>query len=847
LLAVADVPDPHKVPIEVSGVSAVIGSARGAFSEWVEANHPSLHDDLWGQYWLAGVAAGLAYCHKAGQPDEQRLAGLIYAAANLKRYAAMFKLPMPTNVELLYDENQSNDDSQSTKQTKNNLPVQPTPFIGRTKQIKAIKELLLNADTRMVTLMGPGGTGKTRLSLQVAQELLDQFSNGVYFVPLADDTNADQFISRVAQQLAVREGGRPLLENVKDYLRDKKMLLVMDNFEQLVSAAPVVAELLAAALQLKIITSSRIALNLLGEREYPVPPLDLPQADDESVWEKLLESESVILFVERARTALPNFALTKDNASSVAEICRRLDGLPLALELAAARIKLLQPQAILSRLDDKLKLLTGGARDLPTRHQTLRNTLEWSYDLLNQDEKILYARLGVFVGGFTFEAVEAVCNPDGKLDILESLTSLANNSLLRQEETADGEPRFGMLETIRAYALERLSAAGEMETLRGGHARYYGDMIINDIGFFGLYTENALNWLNWIEREHDNIRATLTWNLATPEGVERDAQMVNILFWFWYRRGYAIELSMWTDRLLSDPSMQAPSPARVMVMFASGSSAMWRGEQDTALVKVKESLAIIQMVENKEFLAFMLLGVAVVLINMGRDSEAQPLLEQAKTLFKDHHIVPFHPIALIHLGNAELGLGHIEQARAYHEEALAEARAINETWMISFALNNLGEVARTQGQFDLARKYYVECEALLRATGDRGDVARFVHNLGYIAQHEEDFELAESQFRKSLTMFRRLGNRRGIAECLAGLAGLKAQQGQTEWGAILLSAAESLLKAKGNAWWPADRVEVERNREMMQSALGVDEFAKAQKTGAAMNIDQAIAFATDEA
>jgi hypothetical protein len=250
LLAVADVPDPHKVPIEVAGVSAVIGSARGAFSEWVEANHPSLHDDLWGQYWLAGVAAGLSYTHKAGQPDEQRLAGFIYAAANLKRYAATFKLSLPTNVELLYDENQSDEDSHGisqTKKPKHNLPAQPTPFIGRTKQLTAIKELLLNPETRMVTLLGSGGTGKTRLSLQVAQELLDQFPNGVYFVPLADDTDANQFISRVAQQLAVREGGRPLLENVKDYLRDKQMLLIFDNFEQLVSAASVVADILANA------------------------------------------------------------------------------------------------------------------------------------------------------------------------------------------------------------------------------------------------------------------------------------------------------------------------------------------------------------------------------------------------------------------------------------------------------------------------------------------------------------------------------------------------------------------------------------------------------------------------
>jgi predicted ATPase len=849
LLAVTDIPDPKKVPIEMSGVNAVIGSARDAFSEWVDSNHPSLHDDLWGQYWLAGVAAGLSYCHKAGQPDEQRLAGLIYAAANLRRFTTTFKLLMPKNVELLYDQDQSNNDSHfasKTKQLKNNLPAQPTPFIGRTKQIKAIKELLLNADTRMVTLIGPGGTGKTRLSLQVALELLDQFHNGVYFVPLVDDTNVDQFISRVAQQLEVREGGRPLLENVKDYLRDKHLLLVLDNFEQLISAAPVVADLLSAATQLKILSSSRISLNLLSEREFPVPPLDLPQVNDESTWEKLLENESVILFVERAQAVIPNFILTKGNASSVAEICRRLDGLPLALELAAARIKLLQPQAILSRLDDKLKLLIGGARDLPTRHQTLRNTLVWSYDLLNQEEKILFARLSIFVGGFTFEAVEAVCNPDGKLDILESLTSLVNNSLLRQEVIADGEPRIGMLETIRAYALEHLSQSGELEVLHAQHASYYGNMIINEIGSFGLYTANALHWLNWIEREHDNIRATLTWNLTLHEGVERAAQMVMILFWFWYRRGYSIESAMWTDRLLATPVLQAPSPLRVMVLFVHGSSAMWKGEQDFALAKVQESLAIVQLIGNKDYLPFILMGVAVVLINMGRDSEAQPLLYQALGIFKEMQILPFLAITLIHLGNAELGLGNTEKARVYHEEALGEARLINENWLISFALNNLGEVARTQGQFDLARKYYEESESLLRVTGDHGDMARFVHNLGYIAQYEEDFELAESQFRKSLTMFRRLGNRRGISECLAGLAGLKTRQGQTLWGATLLTAAESLLKATGNDWWPADRMEVERNREMMQYTLGFDEFAKAQKTGMAMNIDQAIAFATNE-
>ncbi len=679
----------------------------------------------------------------------------------------------------------------------------------------------------------------------MAQELLDQFPNGVYFVPLADDTNADQFISRVAQQLAVREGGRPLLENVKDHLRDKKMLLVMDNFEQLVSAAPVVVELLAAAPQLKILTNSRIALNLLGEREFPVPPLELPQADDESALEKLLENESVLLFVERARTALPNFSLTKDNASSVAEICRRLDGLPLALELAAARIKLLRPQAILARLDDKLKLLTGGARDLPTRHQTLRNTLEWSYDLLNQDEKILYARLSVFVGGFTLEAAEAVCNMEGNLDILEGLTALLNNSLLRQEETADGEPRFGMLETIRAYALERLSGSGEMEALQAQHAQYFGNIVLGQAGP-ELYTANAPHWLKWLEREHDNIRATLSWSQANPPYIEFAAGLLMSLVWFWYRRGYFSEGRLWSERLLSSPALDTSRAPRALALQANGLMAIWQGEQDLALAQFKESQAIWDGLHNEQHKALIALGNGIALINKGHDREAQPILQESQKLFKEQNQSFFYVLSIVHLGNVELGLGNTEQARILHEEAQSEARTLNDNWLLSFALNNLGEVARVQGRYDQARKYYEESDSLLTDSGDDGDKARFVHNLGYIAQHEEEFELAEAQFRKSLKMFRQLGNRRGMVECMAGLAGLKAQQGQTVWGAILFSTAESLLKATGGAWWPADRVEVERNREIMRSALGEAEFAAAWKKGQTMTLEQAITFASND-
>jgi predicted ATPase len=848
LLAVADIPDAHKVQIEMSGVSAVIAAARSAFGAWVNENHPSLHDDLWGQYWLAGVAAGLAYCHKPGLAAEQRLAGLIYAATNLKRYSATFNLPLPREVELLYDENQTEVDSPGipkAKKLKHNLPVQPTLFIGRTAQTAVIKELLIRPDVHLVTLIGPGGTGKTRLSLRVAEELLDQFPHGVFFVPLADDRDANQFVSRVAQQLEVREGGRPLLENLKDYLRDKHMLLVLDNFEQLISAAPTIAELLSTAHQLKILVTSRVTLNLHGERDFPVPPLELPQIETELRAGDLVSNESILLFVERAQAVHPNFKLTDDNASAVAEICRRLDGLPLALELAAARVKLLTPGAILARLDDRLKLLTGGARDLPPRHQTLRNTLEWSYSLLNEGEKMLYTRLSVFVGGFTLEAAEAICNPEGHLDILEGLTSLVNNSLLRQDETADGEPRFGMLETIRAYALERLAESGEMQSLRERHALYFGKIVV-DQTWTQLTSANAPYWLNWLEREYDNIRATLTWCLSTPRGIDLGAEIVYALEWFWYRRGYFIEGRVWCERILASPSLKVASPERALALVSSASMALWLGKPELGLAEAQEALSLGYRHEDEYIISTSNFGIAVMFINMGLDRQAQPLLAQARAFFKDQNQSYVHTATSIHLGNIELGLGNLDGARAFQEEALAEARAIGESWILSFALNNLGEVARTQGQYDLARKYYEECEALLPDTGDTGDLARFVHSLGYIAQHEGDYTRAESQFRKSLTMFRRLGNRRGIAECLAGLAGLKARQGEVQWGATLLSAAESLLRSTGGNWWPADRIEVEENRKIIRTALANDEFTKAWGTGAAMTIDQAIQFASNE-
>jgi tetratricopeptide (TPR) repeat protein len=528
----------------------------------------------------------------------------------------------------------------------------------------------------------------------------------------------------------------------------------------------------------------------------------------------------------------------------VAEVCRRLDGLPLAIEIAAARIKLLPPQAILKRLDQRLKLLVGGAVDLPARQQTLRSTIDWSYNLLKPEEQRLFARLGVFVGGFTLESAESVCGPAGDVDVFSGVEALFNCSLLNRVETATGETRFDMLETIRAYALERLADSGEWEAMREQHARYFGNFITR--ASHQLFSSKALYWLNWLEAELDNIRATLEWSLAVPQGIALGTELVFILTWFWYRRGYLIEGRTWTERVLAAPAMQAAYPLRGLALASNGWLALWQGQHDIALEQIQESLALVLRQEDEFLVAYQQFGNAVALINMGRDGAAQPLLEAARAYFKENNQSYLHAAALVHLGNAELGLGNPEKARALHEAAHVKAQAINENWLLSFALNNLGEVARSQGQYEQARTYYEACEELLGNTGDRGDLARFAHSLGYVAQHEGDYAQAEAQFRKSLTMFRRMGNRRGMAECMAGLAGLKARQGQAEWGAIMLNAAESVLKGTGGAWWPADRVEVDRNKEIIRSALNEGEWSTAEKKGQAMTLEQALAFASED-
>ena len=390
----------------------------------------------------------------------------------------------------------------------NNLPMQPTLLVGREREVEDVRGRLLAPEVRLLTLTGPGGTGKSRLALQSAADLIEEFEDGVFFVALATLTDHTLVTSSVAQVLGVRESGdQPLLEGIKDYLQDKRLLLVLDNFEQVLEAAPQAGEILSAAPRLKVLATSRIPLGIYGEREYAVPPLAIPDPKRLPTLEVLSQYEAVRLFIERAEATKAGFEITSENAPAVAEICACLDGLPLAIELAAARIKLLPPSSILARLTNRLKLLTGGARDLPERQRTLRGAIEWSHTLLDEGEKTLFARMAIFSGGRTLEAIEAVCDAQGDLpmDAFDGVSSLVDKSLLRQEEGPEGEPRFMMLETIHEYAREKLRESGEAEEIGHAHARH----------FLGLAEEAELTgpeqawWLERLEAEHDNLRTTL--------------------------------------------------------------------------------------------------------------------------------------------------------------------------------------------------------------------------------------------------------------------------------------------------------------------------------------------------
>ena len=725
----------------------------------------------------------------------------------------------------------------------NNLPIQLTSFIGRSKEIDEVKQLI--SEARLLTLTGPGGSGKTRLALQVAAEMIEQFRDGVFFVALAPVTDAALVASTIAQALSITETPRrSILENLKDYLQHKSLLLLLDNFEQVILAAPLVAELLVACSELKILVTSREGLRVSGERAYPVPPLELPSLSQLPSLDSLSQYAAVKLFVQRAQAVQPDFHITTDTAPTVAKICYRLDGLPLAIELAAARIKLLPPQTMLARLEHPLEFLTSGARDLPARQQTLRDAIAWSYDLLDENEQKLFRRLSVFVGGCTLDAVEAVAGDHpAHVSILEQLGSLLDKSLLREVEGTDGEPRFVMLETLREFGLEQLEASGEQETIRHRHANFF--VSLAEQAKAKSESAEQVEWINRMEQEHDNLRAALEWS-TTAEGTEEvSLRLAGALGLFWEARGYFSEGRERLSALLSTEIAQGQTAARAKLLARAAELAYRQSDYAATVAFAEESLAICREVGDKQGSASALIKLGNAATETGDYATASGFLEEALTIWRE--LEDKHGIAraLISLGWVALRSGDHNLANTRLEEALALSRELGDARSMGFELSGLGEVALRQGNYPGATQLMQESLELRRQLGNKWGVGVSLGMLGWVAMRERDWDRAIARLGESLEVRQEIGDKGGIAWCLERLAGVAMVRGQAEKAVHLFSAAAALRASIGSVIDPADHAKYEKNRRSLRAKLGKERFAAAVEEGRALTLEQAIAYALE--
>ncbi|MFL5806015.1 MAG: ATP-binding protein [Roseiflexaceae bacterium] len=758
-----------------------------------------------------------------------------------------------------------------------NLPAQLTGLIGRAQEVDAVRSLLLRPDVRLVTLTGPGGIGKTRLAVESALQLQEAFSDGVSFVDLAAVRNPALVLATVAQTLGlINSGGQPLSRYLAAALRDRALLLLLDNFEQVVAAAPAVIELLAACPRLKVLTTSRIVLEVAGEYEWPVPPLALPDRAQLPPFEQLSQYESVRLFGERGRAANQTFAITTSNAPAVAEICHQLDGLPLAIELAAVRVKLFTPQALLARLDRRMTFLTGGRRS-PPRQQTIRNTIDWSYQLLTPGEQTVFQQLGVFMGGGTLAAIEAICGSGDLVDTVVNIVAvLVNNSLLHRlppaPDAADAEAdsRFGMLETIREYALEQLAASPNAVAVQRRHAHYY----------LALAEAVAADWegptadttIAQLDRERDNLRAALQWahdSGSTTIGL----QLAGALTKFWQRRGYLVEGRTWLEELLtSDDDTSDASAMAIRLRALEGAARLAAHQYDFARAKqlFEQSMAVRRALGKPEDKT-QLLGTAAIAARVeGQYERAAALLEdavmrqralgdrgslgsggfglsifllglvrreqgdfaRARALYEEslelHRALGDREgigVSLLGLGDIARDQGDIAQMRMYGMESLAIVRELQVHWAVGVVLNILALAAYLEG--DLPRAFALSSENIstLRAQQADGILAEVLITLGQVVLAQGDALAAYKTVTEALRLASAVGPRLMVAAALEAIAHLIVSQGHTKLATQLLAAASALRIQMGTPVRPVDQPTVERALATARSALGDAAFA----------------------
>lgn len=641
-----------------------------------------------------------------------------------------------------------------------NLPTQLTSFVGRAPELAEIARLLSDPAVRLLTLTGPGGTGKTRLALQVASDLAPTYADGIWLVALAPLTSAALVPSAIAEALGVRETtGEAVEQALHAYLKAKHLLLILDNFEHVVTAASLVSSLLAGSPSLQVLATSRAPLRVTGEHELPVSPLALPDDELASGLAAAQSSEAVNLFIDRAHAVRPDFRLDERTAATIAAICRRLDGLPLAIELAAARVRLLSTEAILARLDSRLTLLVGGDRDRPERQQTLRAAIAWSHDLLGADEQAFFRRLAIFTDGWTLDAAEAIASAlSPSLFALDCLAALNDNSLVQQslpDFTGTAEPRFAMLQTIREFAIERLAASAEREAVADAHAAFY--LHLASEAEPRLTGPEAIDWLNRLELDHENLRAALEW-LRDRGDTARAVQLAAALWRFWWLRGHISLGRAQLEATLSMNDLPLDDPHYAAALDGAGVLAETQGDYDRAGHLHHQALELAQNTGNRT-------GIARSLGNLGVVAADRGLLEDAESLLT---------------------------------QSLAESREIGETPLIATALNDLGGVAFSRGEFDEATKLYQESLKLRRQQGSSSDIARALNNLGFIALNVREYPRARSLFEESLALYRQSGDKWGAAGPLYGLALAFQLDGDHLRGTDLLEESLALFQETGD-------------------------------------------------
>ena len=796
----------------------------------------------------ARVLAIITWLHARGVITEVGDAQALLAAAGLPGFDPV----LPDDAQLLHALHDAAPPVPATASPPPALPAALSSFLGREGELATAVRLL--QATRLLTLTGPGGVGKTRLALELAAALQGDFADGVGFVSLATIGDPALVASAIAHALQLREvPGRPLVDTLQAHLRTRHLLLVLDNFEHLLPAGPLIAQLLAAAPHLTVLVTSRAPLHLSGEQEFPVPPLAVPTLQESLAPDALTRYAALTLFVQRAQAVQPAFELTPANACAVARICVRLDGLPLAIELAAARTKLLPPEALLKRLGSedgqRLHLLTGGAQDVSARQQTLRGTIDWSYNLLDPTEQRLVQRLGVFVGGFTLDAVEGVCTGAGGCegDVLDGLQSLVDKSLVRQQAGVDGEPRFTMLEMIREYALERLEAAGEAVTIRRRHAAY----------FLGLAEQfepqlnrgaEQLATLARAEADQDNFRAALA--CAARTDPDLGGRLALALYPLWTRRGYLSEGFTWIMSLLaSDGPITMATRAKLLALAAD---VIWRqGNFEQARVLAEESLGLFHQLDDDWGIARVWHTLGAVAQFTGDFARAAALYGQALALFRAHGDGYRAAWALFSMGHASMVQGDLARAGVHLEESATLFQAQGVLWGLAHVRAAQAEVAVAHGALAEAGHYAMESLTLSREQGWQPTLANALYALGRIEDAAGNYPGAAELYRQSLRQSWEQGDRNWIIRCLVALAGATRAQGQDiarlQCAARLLGTAAALGDQLKIPLEPVRRMDYEASVTALRAQLGETAFATAFAEGRALALEQAIASFLDPA